>query len=234
MAQFMKDLKKLLNKKLKEDKKRVLLLALLAVIILAFIIFLTSLSSEDTSNVKEASVDNTEQSANTSGSLDLNQTAKVPASQKYDYTNLLNDTQNEQTAQTEIADPFANMRPQTTPDTQVNSTTNQAISSQDALSQGQNQNSSEESVPQETVTYPQEVEAWLYCDSFDSENQAQEHKALIAFQGASSTVVQNSEGKYQLKIGPFANREIGRSEFNKLGEAGLVERCALVDEAKTN
>ena len=70
--------------------------------------------------------------------------------------------------------------------------------------------------------------------SFDSENQAQEHKALIAFQGASSTVVQNSEGKYQLKIGPFANREIGRSEFNKLGEAGLVERCALVDEAKAN
>ena len=92
----------------------------------------------------------------------------------------------------------------------------------------------EVSAPQETLPATQEVESWLYCDSFDSENQAQEHKALIAFQGASSTVVQNSEGKYQLKIGPFANREIGRSEFNKLGEAGLVERCALVDEAKAN
>lgn len=211
----MKDIKAGLSKKLREDKKKVLLLGVLAVIILAFILFLTSLSSDE----EPAAAQGTEaaQDNGASGALSLTpEDDKVPAAKRYDYTNLL---EKNQTAPDAADDPFAAVR-------------EQAQADADAAEQVPGQEPEAQSVPEMKPTegVPPAVQSWLYCDSYAQESQAQEMKALIAFQGVSSQVVRTQDGAFQLKVGPFPSREAGRSEFNRLGEAGLVDRCALVDE----
>ena len=67
----------------------------------------------------------------------------------------------------------------------------------------------------------------LYCDSFSSSQQAESQKAVLAFQGIVATVVQNQDGTYSLRIGPFASDDEARNTFYSLNERGVVQKCAL-------
>lgn len=68
----------------------------------------------------------------------------------------------------------------------------------------------------------------LYCDSFGTSKQAETQKAIMAFQGIVATIVQNQNGTYSLRIGPFANSDEARSVFYTLNEKGMVQKCALL------
>lgn len=70
--------------------------------------------------------------------------------------------------------------------------------------------------------------AVLYCGSFGTSHQAEEQKALLAFQGQRAAVVKRS-GSYTLKLGPYKTKAAARAEFSKLDQAGLVSECALED-----
>lgn len=70
--------------------------------------------------------------------------------------------------------------------------------------------------------------AVLYCGNFGSSRQAEEQKALLAFQGQRAAVVKRS-GSYTLKLGPYKTKAAARAEFSKLDQAGLVSECALED-----
>lgn len=218
---------------LKQDKRKLLMIGGAAAVVIIFIIFLSSLGSdEDKTAAAQADAAQTEQ-AGTTGTL----TPQVPASQRYDYSNMLegelpppsqasSDLQGSVPAGED--DPFAGMRPQTPAQDQVPAQTQTP-----APAQGQ----TPPPAPAQGVVPPAPsagqtgaLKAYLYCGSFSTEPQAQEQKALVAFQGQSSQVVRSPEGHFQLKIGPFDNREQARAKFNELGTHGLVERCALVDE----
>lgn len=71
--------------------------------------------------------------------------------------------------------------------------------------------------------------AVLFCGKFGTSQSAEERKAMLAFQGKSSTVVKRGSG-YSLKIGPFKNREAARAEFAQLDAGGLVNECSLEDD----
>lgn len=68
----------------------------------------------------------------------------------------------------------------------------------------------------------------LYCDNFGTSKQAETQKAIMAFQGIIATIVQNQDGTYSLRIGPFANSNEARSVFYTLNEKGMVQKCALL------
>lgn len=209
------------------DRKKLVLLGALLAIVMAFIFFLISLSA---SNDPVTPPQNTVQTEGQSGALTLDGTEKVPAAQKYDYTTLLKDD----APAAPPADPFAGMKESSAPaadptaplssaeeapQSQVTESVPVEPPSPDTTSRGS------EPLPSGTT-----MGAFLYCDSFATQSEAEGQKALIAFQGQSSEVVQNSEGRYQLKLGPYVSRDAARTEFNQLGEQGLVSRCALVDE----
>ncbi len=205
-------LKNFLNK-LRTDRKTAIVCALAALVVVLLIVMIFSGNQQDESTQTDDILGDL--NAEESGELSLNQDQKVPASQRYDYTNLL--SQDYQPADP-AEDPFAGMKQgsDTTPDSSAPDTK--------AAPPAQ------EPAPVDTAGQPSD--AWLYCDSFASEALASEQKALVAFQGLSSHVVASENNSYQLKIGPFPDREFARSEFNRLGEAGLVSRCSLVEEPR--
>lgn len=68
----------------------------------------------------------------------------------------------------------------------------------------------------------------LYCDTFTSEQAAQEQKARLAFEGVISHVVIH-DGTHKLMLGPFENRDQAKNEFNELSKKKLLSRCILVE-----
>lgn len=78
------------------------------------------------------------------------------------------------------------------------------------------------------VAAPVNQKNTLYCDSFSTSQQAETQKAIMAFQGVVATIVQNQNGTYSLRIGPFANSDEARSVFYSLNKKGMVQKCALL------
>lgn len=75
--------------------------------------------------------------------------------------------------------------------------------------------------PQTNTTYS------LFCDEFNSNQEAESQKAMLAFQGISTSIVEKN-GKYRLKLGPYGNPENARNAFNDLGNKGLIKKCTLI------
>ncbi len=80
-----------------------------------------------------------------------------------------------------------------------------------------------------TEQQPTSTKASLYCGSYPSSAKAEEQKAIMAFQGLSSTVVRY-KGVYSLKLGPYKNRDRAKAAFNDLDAKGLVTECSLENE----
>ena len=66
----------------------------------------------------------------------------------------------------------------------------------------------------------------LYCGSYTTRSAADEHKALLAFQGLSSRIVKRG-ANFALALGPYSSREQGRKMFTSLDARGLVSSCSL-------
>ncbi len=215
---------------IRQDKRKLLMIGGAALVVIIFIIFLSSLGSDED---KAAPAPAGAAQTGHAGSLS-SQIPQVPASQRYDYSNMLegelpspaqatSDLQGSVTAGQD--DPFAGMRPQTPEQEQTEAAASAPESYQAQTAPAQDTMSQD--APSGQLGH---LKAYLYCGSYGTEPLAQEQKALLAFQGLGSQVVRSPEGNFQLKIGPFDNREQARAKFNELGTQGLVERCALVDE----
>lgn len=223
--------------KLSPQHKKPLAIGAVIVIVLVFAGFLLSLTSGSKSTAESAASGTTAAAQNqgTSGEL------QVPASQRYDYANLLNDPSEEAIplVQPEASDdPFAGMKNQTParttpqvqpPQIELPSAAPAPAPAQDPYYAGSQGSSS--AVPQ-PEPQPQAVQtprrAIMYCDSFSTAQDAETQKAMIAFQGIVATVVPQGQ-TYSLRIGPFPNREAGRQVFSILSDKGLVRQCALSD-----
>ena len=80
-----------------------------------------------------------------------------------------------------------------------------------------------------TEQQPTSTKATLYCGSYPSSAKAEEQKAIMAFQGLSSTVVRHND-VYSLKLGPYKNRDRAKAVFKDLDAKGLVTECSLENE----
>lgn len=68
---------------------------------------------------------------------------------------------------------------------------------------------------------------FLYCNQYKTQKEASQVKASIAFSlGIMSSIVNKGEF-YQLKLGPFDNRELALNIFEQLDKHELVEECTL-------
>lgn len=188
-------------------QKKIAAIAAVLLIVLIFVSFLLSLLSDEKaqSSAQPAPQQSAQQQ---SGEL------QIPASQRYDYSNMLNEPQEE--APSGQSDPFAGMKdsgalpapaPAPAPEPQA------------------------QPAPAPAPQQPAQAggpQAVLFCGTFGSAKEAESQKALIAFQGIVSEI-RPREGGYTLMIGPFPNREEARAVFGNLAEKGLVSECSLTD-----
>lgn len=210
--------------------RKLLGIGLLLVIAAAFVSFLFSLSGDDSSKGQTASDFAVHQQAGTARNNAGTQ-PQVPAAKRYDYASMVNEPlpdrqENVNADSTGVSGtitppPAVPVQPQGSG--QQGSPAMQAPQAEPAPAQPQAQAQPQ---PQLTETLPQA--AILTCGSFTTEGEAQQQKALIAFQGVSSEVIRSGSG-FALQMGPFASREEGRNVFNKLAAQGLVQQCALSD-----
>ena len=233
----------LLNgRELPPQKKRVLAIGGIAFIVLLFASFLLSLSEDEStpSNDVANAVAQPELNTNLTPNMGPNNqtqvqgqgqdqtgTLQLPSSQRYDF----NQGQSQQGQGLESLlddnapigennDPFANMNGSRD---EVNHSVPgygpaDIPTPEDTQAQAQAQaQANNQAVPNHT----------LYCDSFSSSQQAESQKAVLAFQGIVAAVVQNQDGTYSLRIGPFASDDEARNTFYSLNERGVVQKCAL-------
>ncbi|WP_277297220.1 SPOR domain-containing protein [Succinatimonas hippei] len=193
-----------------KDKKKLFSLLLAAIVVILFAVFLLSLSGE-----KKSDVAATSSQGEVTGELVINQDAVTePASKRYDYNNVITDTDEpNKEAKESASSPFDILEQK---------------QSSDVANPQEDLTVSEDSTETLTAEKPK-VQAVLYCDSFADQASAETQKAKIAFSGVISNVVQR-DGTYRLKIGPFPSRDEAKQVFSKLGDNSLVGTCSLVDE----
>ena len=204
-------------KDLPPQKKRVLAIGGVAFVVLLFVSFLLSLSEDDGQAQAPVAPAPQEQAAATP------QAPRQPDGQRYDFEqgqqgqggaleDLLKSPEQPAPAP---SDPFAGM-----PGTGTESANAQDLD-QVFVDPAPGPAPIPESKPTQTV---------LICDTFSDAGSAESKKAILAFQGMVSSVVQNDDGSYSLKLGPYDSAEQGRSVFNDLSTKGLLERCALITQ----
>lgn len=214
-------------KDLPPQKKRVLAIGGVAFVVLLFVSFLLSLS-EDEQPTQTQPVDQAQSAVTTP------QDPRQPNDQRYDFEQGTQEqgTQEQgaledllktpEQPQVTPSDPFAGMQ----------GTGTESGSSENANAQDLDQVFVDPApapgpAPIPTNEPPQTI---LICDSFGDAGSAESKKAILAFQGMVSSVVQNDDGTYSLKLGPYESAERGRSVFNDLSSKGLLERCALITQ----
>ncbi|MBO8415429.1 MAG: SPOR domain-containing protein [Proteobacteria bacterium] len=201
-------------------QKKIVAVAAVLLIVLIFVSFLLSLSGGDDKAEGSSAHSEAAQSTQQSGEL------QIPASQRYDYSNMLNEPQQPAPAAEQNQNPFAGMKPENgslpspapapAPGTQVQPA---PVPATDHSAAGAQPAAGAQSASRQAV---------LFCGSFASAKEAESQKALIAFQGIVSEV-QPRSGAYTLMIGPFPNREEARVVFGNLADKGLVSECSLTD-----
>ncbi len=173
-------------------------------------------------------------------------TQQVPAAERFDYANLLNQPENVPAAGAEGnpenaalgtqgtlpapgSDPFAAVRnPQTEPEAGSEPAPEAAQPAAPQPGDGSAEILTANPAPHPAVTTPAAPQAVLYCDNFSTANEAESRKAQIAFQGLSSAVTAK-DGGYTLAVGPFPDREAARKAFAMLADKGLAQQCSLTD-----
>lgn len=206
-------------KDLPPQKKRVLAIGGVAFVVLLFVSFLLSLSEDEQPTAQQP----------TQPTVTELQDPRQPNNQRYDFEqgaheqgaleDLLKTPEQPQVAP---SDPFAGM-----PGTGTENGNSESANAQD-LDQvfvdpapAPGPAPIPESAPAQTI---------LICDTFSDAGSAESKKAILAFQGMASSVVQNDDGSYSLKLGPYDSDERARSIFNDLSTKGLLERCALITQ----
>lgn len=206
-------------KDLPPQKKRVLAIGGVAFVVLLFVSFLLSLSEDEKPTPQQP----------TQPTVTEPQDPRQPNNQRYDFEqgtheqgaleDLLKTPKQPQVAP---SDPFAGM-----PGTGTESASAESANAPD-LDQvfvdpapAPGPAPIPESAPAQTI---------LICDTFSDAGSAESKKAILAFQGMASSVVQNNDGSYSLKLGPYDSDERARSIFNDLSTKGLLERCALITQ----
>lgn len=194
-------------------QKKILAIAAVMAVLVIFASFLLSLGGSEPEQTPAAQDAPAASGGAQSGQL------QIPASERYDYANMLNEPQQpmpdsssgaagELTPPAPEDNPFASMQPpQTAPAPAP---------------------SAEPAPVQPTAPAPSGPQAMLYCDSFATAAEAESRKALVAFQGLSSQV-QAQGNAFVLAIGPFADRAEARARFADLADKGLVTQCSLTD-----
>lgn len=82
-------------------------------------------------------------------------------------------------------------------------------------------------LPSEVSSHEETNTVFLYCNQYKTQKEASQTKASIAFSlGLMSSIV-NKGGYYQLKLGPFGNREEALNIFEQLDNQELVDECTL-------
>ncbi|MBQ2382158.1 MAG: hypothetical protein II291_06285 [Succinivibrio sp.] len=82
-------------------------------------------------------------------------------------------------------------------------------------------------VPNEVSSHEESNVVFLYCNKYKTPKEASQTKASIAFSlGMMSSIVNKGE-YYQLKLGPFRNREEALNIFGQLDKQELVDECTL-------
>lgn len=200
-------------------QKKIVAIAAVLLIVLIFVSFLLSLSGGDDKAEGSSAHSAAAQSTQQSGEL------QIPASQRYDYSNMLNEPQDSAPAAEQNQNPFAGMKPENgslpapAPATAQGQVQPAPVPTTDKSAAGAQQAAGAQSTSRQAV---------LFCGSFASAKEAESQKALIAFQGIVSEV-QPRSGAYTLMIGPFPNREEARVVFGNLADKGLVSECSLTD-----
>lgn len=226
-------------KELPPQKKRVLALGGTAFIVLIFVSFLFSLSEEPKQAPQEqGTLQLTEQAPQgKQGEIAL---PRTPDEKRYDFEHgaepapsggledLLNAPANELTPQEPqgtvdvTQDPFANM----------NGTRDELPSKPQIIDEPATSGEREALGPAPIPTEPEPVapapNTVLICDSFNSAQDAETKKALLAFQGKASTVLRNQDGTFSVRLGPFDSADQARLVFNELSTKGMLSRCALI------
>lgn len=200
-------------------QKKIVAVAAVLLIVLIFVSFLLSLSGGDDKAQGSSAQNAAAQSTQQSGEL------QIPASQRYDYSNMLNEPQQPAPAAEHNQNPFAGMKPENgslpapAPAAAPDQVQPASVPTVDQSAAGAQQAAGAQSASRQAV---------LFCGSFASAKEAESQKALIAFQGIVSEV-QPRSGAYTLMIGPFPNREEARVVFGNLADKGLVSECSLTD-----
>lgn len=204
------------------QKKRVLAIGLVAFVVLLFVSFLLSLMEDDGS--KSSIPEEPEVLEETSDGLQLKK-PQVPTSQRYDFNQESEGNGLETLLEGDqefgvTNNPFSNMQSQSSlePPKYGPNTTN--VTQEEA--EGTITEELEMAKPEPVVK-----EFTLYCDSYGTAQEAESQKAMLAFQGISTTVVE-SGGTYRLKIGPYTSSDEAKASFNALGSKGLVKKCSLI------
>lgn len=203
-------------KDLPPQKKRVLAIGGVAFVVLLFVSFLLSLSEDEKTTAQQA----------TQPTVTEPQDLRQPNNQRYDFEQgaheqgALEDLLKTPEQQPEApSDPFAGMPGTGTEAESANAPDLDQVFVDPAPAPGPAP--IPESAPAQTI---------LICDTFSDAGSAESKKAILAFQGMASSVVQNNDGSYSLKLGPYDSDERARSIFNDLSTKGLLERCALITQ----
>ena len=205
-------------------QKKIVAIAAVLLIVLIFVSFLLSLSGGDDKAEGSSAQNTAAQSTQQSGEL------QIPASQRYDYSNMLNEPQDSAPAAEQNENPFAGMKPDNgslpapAPAAAPDQVQPAPVPTVDQNAAGAQQAGSAQPAGAQSASR----QAVLFCGSFASAKEAESQKALIAFQGIVSEV-QPRSGAYTLMIGPFPNREEARVVFGNLADKGLVSECSLTD-----
>ena len=207
-------------KDLPPQKKRVLAMGGVAFVVLVFVSFLLSLSEDSTEPTTAPEQAPTAQATPTAPQTNQQRyDFEQGAHEQGDLEDLLKTPEQPQVAP---SDPFAGM-----PGTGTENASAESANAPD-LDQvfvdpapAPGPAPIPESAPAQTI---------LICDTFSDAGSAESKKAILAFQGMASSVVQNNDGSYSLKLGPYDSDERARSIFSDLSTKGLLERCALITQ----
>ena len=94
----------------------------------------------------------------------------------------------------------------------------------------QNDNSAQANQEENSEQTVQSKGTYLYCGKYDSQKEASEHKATLAFSAGLISSAVKKNGNFTLKIGPFKSRDEAISAFEKMDKLSLVDECQLETE----
>ena len=94
----------------------------------------------------------------------------------------------------------------------------------------QNDNSAQANQEENSEQTVQSKGTYLYCGKYDSQKEASEHKATLAFSAGLISSAVKKNGSFTLKIGPFKSRDEAISAFEKMDKLSLVDECQLETE----